>query len=40
MPFVSCLLKSMNQQRPWFSLKLVYEGDTLTQAVLDGEPLL
>mgnify|MGYP002772920924 CR=1 FL=1 len=27
-------------QRPWFSLKLVYEGDTLTQAVLDGEPLL
>ena len=30
----------LNQQRPWFSLKLVYEGDTLTQAVLDGEPLL
>ena len=29
----------LNQQRPWFSLKLVYEGDTLTQAVLDGEPL-
>ncbi len=30
----------LNQQRPWFSLKLVYEGDNLTQAVLDGEPLL
>ena len=30
----------LNENRPYFSLKLVYEGDTLTQAVLDGEPLL
>ena len=26
----------LNEERPYFSLKLVYEGDTLTQAVLDG----
>ena len=30
----------LNEGRPWFSLKLVYDGDTLKQAVLDGEPLL
>ena len=27
----------LNEERPWFSLKLVYEGDTLRQAVLDGK---
>ena len=27
----------LNEERPWFSLKLVYEGDVLRQAVLDGE---
>ena len=27
----------LNGERPWFSLKLVYEGDTLRQAVLDGK---
>ena len=30
----------LNENRPYFSLKLVYEGDTLTQAVLDGEQFL
>ena len=30
----------LNEGRPWFSLKLVYDGDALKQAVLDGEPLL
>lgn len=30
----------LNENRPYFSLKLVYDGDTLTRAVLDGEPLL
>ena len=29
----------LDEQRPYFSLKLVYEGDTLVQAVLDGEPI-
>ncbi len=29
----------LEEQRPYFSLKLVYEGDTLVQAVLDGEPI-
>ena len=27
----------LNEERPWFSLKLVYDGDTLRQAVLDGK---
>ena len=30
-------LALMQQHRPFFSLKLVYEGERLTQAVLDGE---
>lgn len=29
----------LEQQRPFFSLKLVYQQDTLVQAVLDGQPL-
>lgn len=32
-------LRLLEEERPFFSLKLVYEGDTLTQAVLDGKPL-
>ena len=27
----------LNEERPYFSLKLVYEGDVLRQAVLDGK---
>ena len=30
----------LNEERPYFSLKLVYEGDTLIQAVLDGERIV
>ena len=30
----------LNEGRPYFSLKLVYEGDTLRQAVLDGKNIL
>ena len=30
-------LALMQQNRPFFSLKLVYAGDTLTEAVLNGE---
>ena len=30
-------LALMQQNRPFFSLKLVYEGERLTEAVLDGE---
>ena len=30
----------LNEDRPYFSLKLVYEGDTLTQAVLDGKRIV
>ena len=30
-------LALMRQNRPFFSLKLVYEGERLTEAVLDGE---
>ena len=30
----------LNKERPYFSLKLVYEGDTLTQAVLDGKRIV
>lgn len=29
--------KLLNEEHPWFSLKLVYEGDVLRQAVLDGK---
>ena len=29
----------LNGDRPYFSLKLVYDGDTLKQAVLDGKAL-
>ena len=29
----------LKEDRPFFSLKLTYEGDTLTQAVLDGKEL-
>ena len=30
----------LNEDRPYFSLKLVYEGDTLKQAVLDGKQIV
>ena len=30
----------LNEDRPYFSLKLVYEGDTLKQAVLDGKRIV
>lgn len=33
-------LKLINEDRPFFSLKLCYEGDTLTEAVLDGKKLI
>ena len=33
-------LRLLNEERPYFSLKLVYEGDTLTQAVLDGKRIV
>ena len=29
----------LREDRPWFSLKLCYEGDGLVSAVLDGKPL-
>ena len=32
-------LRLLADDAPFFSLKLVYAGDTLTEAVLDGEPL-
>ena len=32
-------LSLMAENRPWFSLKLCYRGDTLTEAVLDGTPI-
>ena len=32
-------LELLTQNVPFFSLKLCYEGDTLVQAVLNGEPL-
>lgn len=32
-------LDLLNQEVPFFSLKLVYEEDTLVQAVLNGKPL-
>ena len=30
----------LNGERPYFSLKLVYDGDTLKQAVLDGKQIV
>ena len=30
----------LEEQHPYFSLKLVYDGDTLTQAVLDGKHIV
>ena len=32
-------LRLLEEERPFFSLKLVYRGDALTQAVLDGREL-
>ena len=32
-------LDFLRQEAPFFSLKLVYSGETLTQAVLNGKPL-
>ena len=32
-------LRLLEEGRPFFSLKLVYEGDHLVQAVLDGKEL-
>ena len=32
-------LRLLEEDAPFFSLKLVYEGDTLTEAVLDGRPI-
>jgi 8-oxo-dGTP diphosphatase len=32
-------LRLIDEHRPFFSLKLTYEYDTLKEAVLDGKPL-
>lgn len=32
-------LRLLKENAPFFSLKLTYEGDRLTEAVLDGENL-
>jgi 8-oxo-dGTP diphosphatase len=32
-------LRLLDENVPFFSLKLVYRGDTLTKAVLNGTPL-
>lgn len=32
-------LRLLEEERPFFSLKLVYTGEALTAAVLDGKPL-
>ena len=32
-------LRLIEERRPFFSLKLTYENDTLKEAVLDGKPL-
>ena len=32
-------LRLIDEHRPFFSLKLTYEFDTLKEAVLDGQPL-
>ena len=33
------LLKLLQENAPFFSLKLAYKGDVLTEAVLDGKKL-
>lgn len=33
-------LRLLAEERPFFSLKLRYEGETLAEAVLDGRPIL
>ena len=33
-------LRLLDEDAPFFSLKLVYRGDTLTQAVLDGKTII
>ena len=33
-------LKLLDENAPFFSLKLVYEGEKLTEAVLDGRPIV
>ena len=33
-------LRQLQEERPFFLLKLRYRGDTLVEAVLDGEPVL
>ena len=33
-------LKLLKEDAPFFSLKLVYEGDELTEAVLDGKTII
>ncbi len=33
-------LRLLDEDAPFFSLKLKYEGDRLTEAVLDGKPVL
>ena len=32
-------LRLIDERRPFFSLKLTYENDTLKEAILDGKPL-
>lgn len=32
-------LRLLQEERPFFSLKLVYEGERLAKAILDGQPL-
>lgn len=32
-------LRLLQEERPFFSLKLVYEGEHLAKAILDGQPL-
>ena len=33
-------LRLLEEEHPYFSLKLVYDGDTLKQAVLDGKRIV
>ena len=33
-------LRLLQQDRPFFSLKLCYRGDSLVRAILDGKPIL
>ena len=32
-------LRLLRQERPFFSLKLVYRGESLAQAILDGKDM-